>query len=57
MPKFNIEKTSDPYYTEIKEINTIEELMDFVDKNGDIVIRDNPFGPYRVIEIYDTWRE
>ncbi len=59
MPKFIIEKTSDYLYKETKEINSIEELMDFIDKNGDVVIR-NPYvgrEPYKVIEIYDTWRE
>lgn len=39
------------------EINTIEELTNFVDKYGDIVIADSNLGEYKEIEIYDTWRE
>ena len=39
------------------EINTIEELIDFADKHGDIIIEDSFYREYKEIEIYDTWRE
>ncbi len=39
------------------EIDTIEELVKFVDKYGDIVVQDYPYDGHKEIEIYDTWRE
>ncbi len=57
--KFYVTRTSDWKYKEQVEINTLEELIDFVRDNGDIIIQ-KPY-PYRdnlpSIEIYDDWRE
>lgn len=39
------------------EINSIEELIEFVDKHGEIVIQDAFCSDYKEIEIYDDWRE
>lgn len=56
--KFVIRKTSDYEYKEIETIKTLEELMDFIDKNGSVVIEDIiDDHPYKTIEIYDTYRE
>lgn len=55
--KFVIRKTSDYEYKEIEDIKTLEELMDFIDKNGSVVIEDFIDHPYKTIEIYDTYRE
>lgn len=39
------------------EIKTLEELMDFIDKYGDIVIHQEYENNMRGIEIYDGYRE
>lgn len=70
MSKFIVTKTSDFEYGDIVNINSLEELLSFVRKNGDIIIseriepvmqedgkcRFEPSGKY-MIEIYDTYRE
>lgn len=41
------------------EINSLEELISFVDSQGDIIVREHfslP-GKHYEIEIYDGWRE
>ena len=54
--KFNVTKTSNPYESKTIEINSLEELMEFIKKAGEvrgevIINSDNN------IEIYDDWRE
>ena len=53
------EATQVDEYTYTIEINSLEQLMSFVDRHGDVVIippnDDNKKLP--TIEIYDTWRE
>ena len=39
------------------EINSLEELIEFVDKYGEIVIYDSMGNSHKEIEIYDDWRE
>lgn len=39
------------------EINSIEELIEFVNKYGEIVVQDDFCSDYKEIEIYDDWRE
>lgn len=40
------------------EINTLEELIDFFERNGDIIIKDCFWNrSLREIEIYDDYRE
>lgn len=39
------------------EINSIEELIEFVNKYGEIVVQDAFCSEYKEIEIYDDWRE
>lgn len=58
--KFNVTKTSDWGYRKTIEINTLEELMKFVEDNDEIVLI--PSHKFKedvlpTIEIYDTWRE
>lgn len=60
--KFNVTKTSDWKYHEQVSISTLEELMKFVDDNGEIIIiQHNPImnvtGALPTIEIYDDYRE
>ena len=62
--KFNVTRTSDYGYLEQKEFNTLEELLDFCKKNGEIILSSPPEPVVKVnreylpsIEIYDTWRE
>ena len=59
---FEIRKASDYEYKEVKEINTLEELIEFFKENGDLILRDtliseNPDTQDMTIEIYDDWRE
>jgi len=49
--KFILKKTSDWDYKSEIEINTLEELMNFISKNGNIVLNKES------IEIYDDYRE
>lgn len=57
--KFNVTKTSDRNYRNQLNISTIEELMEFADDNGQLII--SPYNPATnkqpSIEIYDDWRE
>lgn len=39
------------------DIETIDDLMAFVDKNGDIVIQKDDAEDFPWLEIYDTYRE
>lgn len=39
------------------EINSIDELIEFVNKYERIVIQDDFSSDYKLIEIYDDWRE
>lgn len=59
--KFNVRKTSDWNYREQASISTLEELMKFVDDNGEIIITPctnvNVAGGLPTIEIYDDYRE
>lgn len=62
--KFNVTKTSDWNFVGQIEVNTLEELMSFVDKNGPCILT-SPFDTkssvekWRIpsIEIYDDYRE
>ena len=51
------ERVNDLTYT--IEINSLEQLMDFIDRHGEVVVfPSEPDGrPLPTIEIYDTWRE
>lgn len=49
--KFKVDKASDWKYEAEVEINTLKELLSFVDKNGEIVFRANE------ITIYDDYLE
>lgn len=54
-----IEADNDPILkTYTVEINSLEDLIEFIDKYGDIIISKpyNKSRPY-VIEIYDAWRK
>ena len=60
--KFEVSKTSDWTYRKQIDIKTLEELMEFVNDNGQIII--TPYDPIvdvivglPSIEIYDDWRE
>ena len=56
--KFRVTKTSDWDYKETKEISSLEELMEFVKKNGSIIISTGiSTGDMPNMEIYDDWRE
>lgn len=56
--KFEVTKTSDWDYKEQIEINSLEELMEFVTKNGCIIVTaKSKYVPMNSIEIYDDWRE
>ena len=70
--KFHLTQTSlDLECSEIIEIDTLEELLKFINENGQIVfgecyypefikkeiIEKHGFVPKYEIEIYDTWRE
>ena len=56
--KFNVTRTSDWEYLEQKEINNLEELLDFCRENGgDIIISIDRTKEFPRIEIYDDWRE
>lgn len=50
--KFLVTKSSNWNYESEVNIETIEDLMDFISKNGKVVIF-----PSGEIEIYDYWRE
>lgn len=58
---FKIEKCSDYAYKDVKELNTLEEFIEFVNENEQIVIRKTwdevPDNSDMTIEIYDIWRE
>ena len=61
--KFYVTKTSDWNYKEKVSFDTLEELLEFVNKNDDIVIFAKYHG-YKIppdceceLEIYDTYRE
>lgn len=64
--KFNLERTSDYTFGKKKtvEISSLKELLELVDKEGDIIIipeddfvcEERGFEKY-TIEIYDTYRE
>lgn len=46
------------FKTYTMEINSLEELMEFIKKNGEIVITPpHTSSNLYIIEIYDTWRE
>ena len=57
--KFFVTKTSDWNYKEHIEINTLEELMDFVKDNDSVVLsKPHPCSDnLPSIEIYDDYRE
>ena len=56
--KFKVKKTSDWNYSENVDISTLEELMEFADDNGQLIISPhNPITKQPSIEIYDDWRE
>ena len=62
--KFNVTRTSDWDYLEQKEINTLEELMSFVETNGSCIVTaafdtESSIDRWTIpsIEIYDDWRE
>lgn len=55
-----ITQTSDWDYREYREMNTLEELVQFMrDNHGSLVLMDCPESDSVEfeIEIYDTWRE
>lgn len=62
--KFVVSKTSDWDYKSEVNIETIGELLDFIHKNGPVIIGEHynydfdgiTFDHYN-IEIYDDWRE
>ena len=65
--KFWIDKTSDYKYCQVKEFNTLQDLLDFMEECGEDIIlsinmnygRNNSLNSeykYR-IEIYDDYRE
>ena len=49
--KFLVKKSSDRHFEKTIEINTLEELLDFVEENGSIILSEDS------IEIYDWYRE
>ena len=60
--KVAVTKASDYDYIEYKEMNSLEELREFISENGDVIVRDNQ-NPMRyedaVLEIliYDDYIE
>lgn len=38
-----VTKASDYTFFEIRELNSLEELLNFYDENGDIILGSNPF--------------
>ena len=59
--KFAITKTSDWRYTDDLEINSIKQLIRFIDDNGGqvVIITNNNISDKTIpeIEIYDDYRE
>ncbi len=69
--KFAVTKTSNPHYEELKEFNTLEELVNFLRELShgkrfgvDLILSDSLFFPtlgedeYEIgLEIYDSYRE
>ena len=60
--KFNITKTSDWRFHEVRDFQSLEELMKFVNDNGcEAVLSVDNFGHYNndypTFEIYDDYRE
>jgi hypothetical protein len=49
--KFKITRSSDWNYKEEKEINTLEELIEFNKEKGNLILKEDE------IEIYDDYRE
>ena len=39
--KVAVTKASDYTYIEFKEMNSLEELWEFIHENGDVIVRDN----------------
>ncbi len=39
--KVAVTKASDYDYIEYKEMNSLEELREFISENGDVIVRDN----------------
>ena len=60
--KVAVTRASDWDYIEFKEMNSLEELREFISENGDVIVRDNQ-NPMRyedaVLEIliYDDYIE
>jgi hypothetical protein len=59
--KFKIEKSSDCEYEKSKNIDTLEELINFINKSNCKIIIKRPqdccIDKQWSIEIYDSWRE
>lgn len=53
--KFQLTRTSDYHNKDFIELNTLEELLAFVDKEGNLIISSD--GKNFAIEIYDDYRE
>ena len=49
--RFEVSRSSSGKIERIVEINTLEELMNFVEENGSIILSED------TIEIYDWYRE
>ena len=54
--KFTVRKASDSKYFKIIEISNLEQLMQFVEKNGDIVIQNN-YDFDESVEDIQKWKE
>lgn len=58
MKKTGLESQNQPGEGWTVEINSIEDLVDFTDKYGNIIIKSrDTFHPESSIEIYDDFRE
>ena len=55
--KFTVDKASDWKYESIVEINTLEEMLEFISKNGCIIVDYNKDLNIQDITIYDDYRE
>ena len=49
--EFSVKKSSNSRFRDTVEINTLEELLDFIEENGSIILSED------TIEIYDWYRE
>jgi spore coat polysaccharide biosynthesis predicted glycosyltransferase SpsG len=53
--KFTVKKASSYEYFEIVEISDLDQLMQFVEKEGSVVIQDND-DFYESVEVIQEWR-